>query len=210
MTTTKQSARGNVSQFTRWTADSGRIGSLSMATKTSSPPIRSSQFDRLLRVRRNALMGGRRPFSWFSRNRGVAKDYENLADTIATFVTLAAIELSIRPLAMTGVLHQELIFLHMSRPRTRRRYAITGQFAPSADAFPPHRLRQFRPLINLTPAGRTVSAGSVEPEPAKQSMTMSPRFVTSRSASSSRTRGLTVGWKLRPSRESDPRVEPPG
>ncbi len=90
MTTTKQSARGNVSQFTRWTADSGRIGSLSMATKTSSPPISSSQFDRLLRVRRNALMGGRRPFSWFSRNRGVAKDYENLADTIATFVTLAA------------------------------------------------------------------------------------------------------------------------
>ena len=43
MTTTKQSARGNVSQFTRWTADSGRIGSLSMATKTSSPPISSSQ-----------------------------------------------------------------------------------------------------------------------------------------------------------------------
>ena len=37
-------------------------------------------------------------------------------------------------------------------------YAIAGQFAPSADAFPPRRLRQPRPAISLTPAGRTVSA----------------------------------------------------
>jgi len=32
-----------------------------------------------------------RTFSWFGRNRRLAKDYENLADTLATFVTLAAI-----------------------------------------------------------------------------------------------------------------------
>jgi transposase len=40
-----------------------------------------------------------RTFSWFGRNRRLAKDYENLADTLATFVTLAAIRLGIRRLA---------------------------------------------------------------------------------------------------------------
>jgi transposase len=29
-----------------------------------------------------------RTFSWFGRNRGLAKDFENLAETLATFVTL--------------------------------------------------------------------------------------------------------------------------
>ena len=42
-----------------------------------------------------------RTFSWFGRNRRLAKDYENLADTLATFVTLAAIQLGIRRLART-------------------------------------------------------------------------------------------------------------
>ena len=40
-----------------------------------------------------------RTFSWFGRNRRLAKDYENLADTLATSVTLAAIQLGIRRLA---------------------------------------------------------------------------------------------------------------
>jgi putative transposase len=40
-----------------------------------------------------------RTFSWFGRNRRLAKDYENLAATLATFVTLAAIQLGIRRLA---------------------------------------------------------------------------------------------------------------
>jgi transposase len=40
-----------------------------------------------------------RTFSWFGRNRRLAKDYENLADTLAAFVTLAAIQLGIRRLA---------------------------------------------------------------------------------------------------------------
>jgi transposase len=40
-----------------------------------------------------------RTFSWFGRNRRLAKDYENLADTLAAFVTLAAIRLGIRRLA---------------------------------------------------------------------------------------------------------------
>ncbi len=40
-----------------------------------------------------------RTFSWFSRNRRLAKDYENLADTLAAFVTLAAVQFAIRRLA---------------------------------------------------------------------------------------------------------------
>jgi transposase len=34
-----------------------------------------------------------RTFSWFGRNRRLAKDFENLAETRATFVTLASIHL---------------------------------------------------------------------------------------------------------------------
>lgn len=40
-----------------------------------------------------------RTFSWFGRNRRLAKDYENLAATLASFVILAAIQLGIRRLA---------------------------------------------------------------------------------------------------------------
>jgi transposase len=42
-----------------------------------------------------------RTFSWFGRNRRLAKDYENLADTLAAFVALAAIQFGIRRLART-------------------------------------------------------------------------------------------------------------
>ena len=40
-----------------------------------------------------------RTFSWFGRNRRLNKDYENLADTLLAFVTLAAIQLGLRRLA---------------------------------------------------------------------------------------------------------------
>lgn len=40
-----------------------------------------------------------RTFSWFGRNRRLAKDFENLANTLAAFVTLASIQLAIRRLA---------------------------------------------------------------------------------------------------------------
>lgn len=40
-----------------------------------------------------------RTFSWFGRNRRLAKDYENLAETLTAFVSLAAIQLAIRRLA---------------------------------------------------------------------------------------------------------------
>jgi transposase len=38
-------------------------------------------------------------FSWFGRNRRLAKDYENLADTLAAFITLACIQIAVRRLA---------------------------------------------------------------------------------------------------------------
>ena len=40
-----------------------------------------------------------RTFSWFGRNRRLAKDYQNLADTLAAFITLACIQLALRRLA---------------------------------------------------------------------------------------------------------------
>ena len=40
-----------------------------------------------------------RTFSWFGRNRRLAKDFENFAETLATFVTLASIQLALRRLA---------------------------------------------------------------------------------------------------------------
>jgi transposase len=40
-----------------------------------------------------------RTFSWFGRNRRLAKDYENLANTLAAFITLACIQLAVRRLA---------------------------------------------------------------------------------------------------------------
>lgn len=40
-----------------------------------------------------------RTFSRFGRNRRLAKDFENLALTLGTFVTLASIQLALRRLA---------------------------------------------------------------------------------------------------------------
>jgi transposase len=40
-----------------------------------------------------------RTFSWFGRNRRLAKDFENLADSLLTFVTLASIQIAVRRLA---------------------------------------------------------------------------------------------------------------
>jgi hypothetical protein len=43
-------------------------------------------------------------WSWFGRNRRLAKDFENLAETLATFVTLASIQLALRRLARVSAL----------------------------------------------------------------------------------------------------------
>jgi transposase len=40
-----------------------------------------------------------RTFSWFGRNRRLARDYENLAKTLTAFVSLAAIQIAIRRFA---------------------------------------------------------------------------------------------------------------
>ena len=37
-----------------------------------------------------------RTFSWFGRNRRLAKDFENLAETLATLVALASLQLALR------------------------------------------------------------------------------------------------------------------
>jgi transposase len=44
-----------------------------------------------------------RTFSWFGHNRRLAKDFENLAETLATLVTLASIQLSLRRRARASV-----------------------------------------------------------------------------------------------------------
>jgi transposase len=40
-----------------------------------------------------------RTFSWFGRNRRLAKDWENLAETVRAFVALACIQIVLRRLA---------------------------------------------------------------------------------------------------------------
>jgi transposase len=40
-----------------------------------------------------------RTFSWFGRYRRLAKDLENLAETLAAFIALASIRLALRRLA---------------------------------------------------------------------------------------------------------------
>jgi transposase len=42
-----------------------------------------------------------RTFAWFGRNRRLAKDFENLADTLAAFVAIASIQFALRRLART-------------------------------------------------------------------------------------------------------------
>lgn len=48
-----------------------------------------------------AVKGVERTFSWFGRNRRLNKDFENLADTLAAFVSVASIQLAVRRLART-------------------------------------------------------------------------------------------------------------
>jgi putative transposase len=40
-----------------------------------------------------------RTFSWFGRNRRLAKDFENLAETLAALVAIASIQIALRRLA---------------------------------------------------------------------------------------------------------------
>ena len=49
-----------------------------------------------------------RTFSWFGRNRRLAKDYENLALTLAAFVTLACIQITVNDSRDSCLLSQAL------------------------------------------------------------------------------------------------------
>jgi len=44
-----------------------------------------------------------RTFSWFGRNRRLAKDFENLAATLGPIVALACIQLALRRLARAQI-----------------------------------------------------------------------------------------------------------
>ena len=57
---------------------------------------RSDDMNRFVVVPRRWVV--ERTFSWFGRNRRLAKDFENLAQTPAAFVTLASIQLAVRRL----------------------------------------------------------------------------------------------------------------
>jgi hypothetical protein len=50
---------------------------------------------------------GGRTFFWFERNRHLAKDLCNLAETLAAFVTLASIQLAFRRLARASVVNSK-------------------------------------------------------------------------------------------------------
>ena len=67
--------------------------SRSSGSKSSIAPTSSKGF--LVLPRRWVI---ERTFSWSGRNRRLAKDYENLADTLAAFVTLAAIQFALKRL----------------------------------------------------------------------------------------------------------------
>ncbi len=62
-----------------------------------------------------------RTFSWFGRNRRLAKDFESLAETLLAFVTLACIQIAIRRLA------RQLSFESGSESKARRLQAAYGQ-----------------------------------------------------------------------------------
>ena len=76
------------------------MGKLSNNTRQVAAAVANVPVLRMEVVKRSDDMNGfRRTFSWFGRNRRLAKDFENLAGTLETFVTLAAIQLAIRRLA---------------------------------------------------------------------------------------------------------------
>jgi transposase len=60
------------------------------------PPANAPKKSRRKKARRWVV---ERTFSWFGRNRRLAKDFENLAESLLAFVTLACIQIAIRRLA---------------------------------------------------------------------------------------------------------------
>ena len=97
-----------------------------------------------------------RTFSWFGRNRRLAKDYENLAQTLTAFVSLAAIQLGIRRTRAEVAFSQVLSLRHRTRPPIvfRRQYGATAYRHGSSAA------RRHPWCQSLPPAPGRRSAGS--------------------------------------------------
>lgn len=84
-------------------ADGGYKARQVDAAVAKSPPLRVEIVKRTDDMKGFVVLPRRwvveRTFSWFARNRRLAKDYETLADTLLAFVTLASIQLAVRQLA---------------------------------------------------------------------------------------------------------------
>jgi transposase len=84
-------------------ADNGYNAHQVNAAVAKAPPLRLEIVKRTDAMKGFVVLPRRwvveRTFSWFGRNRRLAKDWENLADTLKAFVTLAAIQLAVRRLA---------------------------------------------------------------------------------------------------------------
>jgi hypothetical protein len=73
--------------------------------------------------------GVERTFSWLVRNRRLAKDFENLAETLATFVTLASIQLGPQA-ARQSVGRDDEGLQSMGQPSFADALPNGGSFAP--------------------------------------------------------------------------------
>jgi hypothetical protein len=77
-----------------------------------------------------APLGSRAHLFWCERNRRLPKDFENLAETLATFVTLASIQLALRRLARAWVVNSTDHLLAMQNgwlPATVSGFAANGE-----------------------------------------------------------------------------------
>jgi hypothetical protein len=75
-----------------------------------------------------------RTFSWLGHNRRrLARDFENFAETLATFVTLASVQLALRRLAQ-GVGHGLNTVAGSERLLSDRSADLAGAYRSDADA----------------------------------------------------------------------------
>jgi hypothetical protein len=85
-----------------------------------------------------------RTFSWFGRNRRLAKDFENLSETLATFVTLASIQLAVRQLAGASVVNSTNHRLGNTRGRRSANRIVKGPSPDGRQRREPRRYQTFR------------------------------------------------------------------
>jgi hypothetical protein len=82
-----------------------------------------------------------RTFSWFGRNRRLAKDFENRAETLATFFILASIQLALRrPVGRSRGLSKHSLL--RARPAVG---SVSGRWPERAAMTEMRRLRPLEP-----------------------------------------------------------------